>query len=257
MIAPPSAAAAIWAPALCGVVLGAVIGSFVATLVLRWPAGRDLGGRSACDGCGAQLRPSELVPLLSYALQGGRCRRCTERIDPTHVVIEGLCALAGGAAFGLVPGAAGWAGALFGWLLVALAALDFKHFWLPDRLTGALAVLGLASGLAGLDPALGDRLIGGAAGFATLWLIGASYRKWRQREGLGAGDPKLFGAIGLWIGWQALPLVLLGASGVGLSVALGMALRGKVSGETRLPLGTLLAVAAFPAWIWINGSYFA
>jgi leader peptidase (prepilin peptidase) / N-methyltransferase len=233
-----------------GALLGAIVGSFVATLVLRWPEGRGMDGRSACDYCDARLRWFELIPLFSFLSQRGRCRRCEMPIAAQHFVIELLCALAGGLALWRFPGIDGAAGAIFGWLLVALGALDFRHFWLPDRLTLPLALTGIAGGLANLDPPAIDRLIGGIAGFALLWAIGAAYRVIRKSEGLGAGDPKLFSAIGLWTGWQALPLVLLGASAAGLGMALVLMLRQRVTATTRLPLGTLLAAAAFPVWLF-------
>ncbi len=233
-----------------GAVLGAVFGSFIATLIIRWPLGRGLSGRSSCDSCERTLRWFELMPLASFVAQNGRCRGCRTRIGRLHVAVEIVCAAVGAVSLGLAPGVTGFAGALFGWLLVALAALDFIHFWLPDRLTGALALAGLASALADVSPALADRLIGGAAGYATLALIALVYRRVRGREGMGAGDPKLLGAIGLWTGWQALPSVLLGASAAGLAMALVLALRGKVSADTRLPFGTMLAAAAFPVWLY-------
>ena len=125
-----------------------------------------------------------------------------------------------------MPGPAGIAGAVFGWLLLALAALDIAEFWLPDPLTLTLALAGFAAGLVGIDPPLTDRLIGGAAGFGSLWLIGFSYKRLRGREGLGGGDPKLLGAIGLWLGWRMLPAVLLLAAMTGLAlVLLGMLTR--------------------------------
>lgn len=240
-----------WATALG--VLGAVVGSFIAALVIRWPQGRSvMTGRSACDGCGRTLRAAELVPLLSGAASRGRCRTCDARIDPAHWRIE-AGALAIGAAAGFVaPGHAGLAGAVFGWLLLALAALDLVAFWLPDRLTALLALSGIASALAGFEPAPVDRLIGGAAGFATLFGVARAYRLVRGRDGMGGGDPKLFGAIGLWLGWRMLPAVLLIASLVGLGAVLSAAIRGKrVTADTALPFGALLAIAAYPAWLFM------
>ena len=228
-----------------------IAGSFLATLVLRWPQQRAMGGRSVCDGCGRTLTWRELVPLLSWVGQRGRCTTCGARIDPAHPVIELLCAVAGGAGMAVAPGAVGATGALFAWLLIALAALDLRHFWLPDRLTLALAVAGLSAGF--IDPAVSmlDRLIGGLVGYAALAGIALAYRLVRKREGLGGGDPKLLGAIGLWLGWQSLPFVLLGASGAGLAAVGLLMLRGKtVSTSMRLPFGTLLAVAAFPVWMF-------
>lgn len=238
---------ALWALALG--VLGVVAGSFLATLVVRWPAGRTLGGRSACDGCGRTLGAGELVPLLSAAASRGRCRGCGARIDPVHPAMELACVAVGASAGWAAPGLEGAAGAAFGWLLAALAALDRRAFWLPDRLVLPLAAIGLVGDVAGLAPPLTERLIGGAGGFALLWAVAAGYRRLRGREGLGGGDPKLFGAIGLWLGWRVLPAVLLVAGLIGLGVVAFRALSGRPMARTdALPLGTLLAAAAYPAW---------
>ena len=238
-------------PFLLGI-LGLILGSFIATLVLRWPDGRSVGGRSACDGCGRGLRAHELVPLVSAAVQRGRCRACGARIAPLHWQVE-LAALAIGAAAGVVaPWPDALAGAMFGWLLLTLALLDLRHWWLPDTLTGMLAASGITVGLLGLAPALIDRAIGGAAGFALLWAVAAGYKRLRGREGLGGGDPKLFAGIGLWLGWQLLPAVLLVASLLGLAVVLVARLTGRAITRTdALPLGALLAAAAYPAWLMV------
>ncbi|NIJ24531.1 leader peptidase (prepilin peptidase)/N-methyltransferase [Sphingomonas japonica] len=236
-------------PSLLGV-LGLVFGSFIAVLAIRWNDGRSaLRGRSECDACGAELRAADLVPLLGFALRRGRCRYCRASIARVHPVIEALGCCIGVVAGVTAPGWEGVAGAVFGWMLLALAAIDALAFWLPNRLVAALAIGGLASGLAGLAPGMTDRLIGGVAGFAALWLVATLYRRLRGRSGLGGGDPKLFGAIGLWLGWRALPLTLLAACVIGLGVVLVLRLRGnRLGGGDRLPLGTLLAAAAFPIW---------
>ena len=238
---------------LGGALLGLIAGSFIATPVIRWPRDEGLGGRSKCDGCGRALGIRDLVPVLSFIAARGRCRTCGARIDPRHLAIELTAALIGAVALWIVPGWAGLAGALFGWQLIALAALDVEHFWLPNILTATLAATGLLAAL--LDPAtLQDRVIGGAAGFTSLFLIAWAYKRVRGRDGLGAGDPKLLGAIGCWLGWQALPLVLVGASGIGLIAVVLMRLRGQaIAATTRMPLGALMAVAAFPLWIWAQG----
>jgi leader peptidase (prepilin peptidase)/N-methyltransferase len=246
---PAAEALPYWGWIAIGVVLGAIAGSFLATLVVRWPRERTLSGRSACDGCGRALRAVHLVPLLSFVLLRGRCRNCGAPIDRHHPAIEAVAALIGGSALALAPGAEGLGGAVFGWLLLTLAMLDLEHFWLPDRLTATLAVLGLAGGLAGLAPPLADRIVGGLAGFAVLAAIGAAYSRLRGRIGLGQGDPKLLGAVGLWLGWQALPLVLLGASLAGLAAVAARAAAGKsVAATDRVPLGALMAIAAWLLW---------
>lgn len=241
-------------PLLLGL-LGVIGGSFLATLVVRWTDGRSVvAGRSACDGCGRTLSPVELVPLVSAVVQRGRCRACGSAIDPVHWRVELACLLVGASAGLVAAPVEAVAGAGFGWLLVTLAALDLRAWWLPDRLTALLAGGGLASGLIG-DPPWPDRLIGGVAGFALLWLVAASYRRVRGREGMGGGDPKLFGAIGLWLGWRMLPAVLLVASLVGLGVVLWRRLTGRaMARDDALPLGMLLAVAAYPAWLLMVAS---
>ncbi|WP_417610248.1 prepilin peptidase [Parasphingorhabdus sp.] len=237
---------------LFGVLLGLIIGSFLATLVLRWPENRSaIGGRSMCDSCGHQLRAGELIPVVSYVLQSGKCRECGAQIAPDHLAIELSAGLIGGLALFVTPGLEGLVGAIFGWLLLTLAALDVKHHWLPDQLTAILAITGLLASIITEYPALLDRLIGGFAGFALLALIGGIYKRIRQREGLGGGDPKMLGAIGCWLGWQMLPLVLLGASAVGIMVVISWKVRGEaVTARSMLPLGSLMAIAAFPIWLY-------
>jgi leader peptidase (prepilin peptidase) / N-methyltransferase len=224
-----------------GAILGSVFGSFIAALVIRWPLGRSVSsGRSACDACGHELSTVELIPIVSALFQRGKCRHCGAAIDRRHLAIEIAAAFVGGIAFGIAPGLAGLAGALFGWMLIALIALDVAHYWLPDKLT-----------LIGIDPSFPDRLWGGAGGYLSLAAIAFAYKRVRGRDGLGGGDPKLLGAIGAWLGWQYLPMVLLLASGVGLLYALIRTLRGKpMTATDRLPLGALMALTAFPLWVY-------
>lgn len=239
-----------WLP-LAGFVLGIIAGSFIAALVIRWPKGESIArGRSRCDACGEELSAWELVPLLSFVVLRGRCRRCGAAIDRRHAVIELAAGVIGASALFASPDAQGALGAVFGCTLLALAALDLEHFWLPDRLTLPLLALGLGTAAA-LRPELAmDRLIGAAAGFASLWFVGWSYFRLRGRRGLGGGDPKLLGAIGAWLGWQSLPFVMLLASLIGMGVLLVRHLRGEaVTATTQVPLGTLMAVAAWPIWI--------
>lgn len=237
--------------ALAGAVAGAIIGSFLATLILRWPQGRSVvHGRSACDGCGLTLGGLELVPLFSALAQRGRCRACGAAIDPLHWRMEAGCALIGAVALGAMPNPGGVGWALLGWMLLTLAILDWRHFWLPDALTLPLAFLGLTIGLWSTDVALIDRIIGAVAGYGALLGISGGYRLFRGREGLGLGDVKLLGALGAWFGWQALPFILLFAASLGLLlVFVSMAAGRVVEAATRVPLGMFLAVAAMPGWI--------
>lgn len=236
---------------LAGIVLGAIAGSFLSTAAIRWPKGGQVTrGRSACDGCGRVLGVVDLIPILGFLIRRGRCRSCSAAIDRRHLALEVAAALIGLIALAVAPGPAGLAGAVFGWMLLLLAALDVEHFWLPDRVTYLMALIGIAVGAAGVMPFPNDRLIGLAVGFGGLWLVGALYQLVRKREGLGGGDPKLFGAIGAWLGWAALPYVLLIAGLVGIVAVLLARRRGEaVNATTRVPLGALLAVAAWPVWL--------
>ncbi len=234
--------------------LGAIIGSFLGAILIRWPQERSVArGRSACDHCGAVLGPSELIPILSFLIQRGRCRRCGGVIDRRIWFTEIAAALIGAVALTLLPPVEGLGAALFGWWLLILAALDLEHHWLPDALTLPLIPAGLVTAWLGIGPDLSERVIGIGLGWSALLLIGGVYRLLRGRDGLGGGDPKLLGAVGAWLGVWALPFVLLGAGALGLvAVAVMKAMGRPVEATTRLPLGTLMAVAAWPIWLGLQ-----
>ena len=192
------------------------------------------------------------MPILSYFLVKGRCRHCGAAIDRRLLAIEAGGALIGLTAIAAHPIPLAVATAIFGWWLFLLAALDAEHHWLPDRLSLPLIPAGLIVAWLGFGPALGERLIGAAVGFAALAAIAFGYRRLRGREGLGGGDPKLLAAIGAWLGWQMLPFVLLGAGLIGLAAILMMRLRGhNVAATDRVPLGTLMALTAWPIWLLV------
>ena len=240
-----------WTIALLAV-LGAIIGSYLATIALRWPQGQGASsGRSACDGCGAALRWFELIPILSFLSARGRCRRCGADIARLHLSVEVAAALLGGTAAAVMPT---WGEALILavllWQLLLLAVLDHRHLWLPDRLTLLLAVSGLALGGWVSDAALLHRAAAMVGGFAVMEVIRRTFRHVRGVEGMGAGDPKLFGAIAAWVGPFALPFILLAAAAIGLAAALVSMARKRPM--TAFPFGTYLALASmgfviFPA----------
>jgi leader peptidase (prepilin peptidase)/N-methyltransferase len=228
--------------------IGLILGSFIATLVLRWPAGRSVLGRSQCDGCSRSLGPVDLVPLLSTLASRGRCRTCAAPIDPFHWWVELGSALIGILALAIMPGTAGWLWALFGWLLLPLALLDARHFWLPDRLNLLLGITGLLVAGPLLDTLLIDRWVGAVICGLTLAAIAEFYRRVRLKDAMGGGDPKLVAAIGAWLGWQALPLMLLLASLGGIVWALVAQQKGdQPLAERRVPFGLFACTAAFAA----------
>lgn len=230
------------AGAIAGFVLGAIFGSFIATLCLRWPEGRSvLAGRSTCDDCGKPVPAARLVPLLGAAISRGRATCCGTKIDPSHTQVELIAAVIGAAALGLGPSLQGVALAAFGWLLLPLFLLDLRHFWLPDPLTLALGLAGLALGPWLNDVPLVERVLSALAAGFSLWLLGWSYARLRGREGLGGGDPKLFAALALWLGAEGIITTLLGAALIGLAVAV----LSRQARNEALPFGTYLCLAGW------------
>jgi leader peptidase (prepilin peptidase)/N-methyltransferase len=234
---PPTLAAAL------GAILGLAVGSYLATVLLRWPEGESANqGRSRCDNCKRQLLWYELAPLVSYVAARGRCRTCSGAISPVSPLMEAACGLAGALLFGLGAPAA----APMVWLLICLALFDILFLWLPNRLVLLLALFCLLVPLP--DAAdVGMRLAGGLLGFGLLWLVGEGFRLATGKVGLGRGDPKLFGAIGLWCGALQLPVILLVACGIGFADAGVKSLRGQTIRGLRMPLGAYLCASAMIA----------
>ena len=242
-----------------------VAGSLAGVLIRRLPEGRPVAvARSACEACGHVLTARELVPVLSFLVQHGRCRACAAAIPRFHLWVElAAVAVAGSAVAASVvaPGweagpadAALWATCALGWTLMTLAWIDARHFLLPDVLTLPLLLGGLAACRA-LEPwALQDHLLGAVLGYCGLRGVALAYRALRGREGIGAGDAKLLAACGAWLGWAALPDLLLLAGLAGLAAAGGMRLRGVAVGRaTAVPFGPALAAACWALRLWGTG----
>lgn len=157
----------------------------------------------------------------------------------------------GAALFALLPWPLALAGLGFGLALLLLAILDMTHFWLPDRITLPLAAAGMGCAIAGLGPDPLDAAIGAVAGYVSLAIVAFGYARLRGRVGLGGGDPKLFAAIGVWVGWASLPMILTIAASIGLVALLILRVAGRkaVRRDQQIPFGTLLAIAAWPFWI--------
>lgn len=231
---------------LSAIILGALAGSFLSTVAIRWPSPGSLGGRSRCDECGVAVPAYDNLPIAGFILLRGRCRGCGARIDFGHLALEVVCAAAGGIALALRPGTSGWTIAALGWALALLALIDAREQRLPDILVFPLGAAGLALGAMWSPLVLETRAIGAVAGFLALRVVAHGYRAARGREGIGGGDAKLLGAIGAWTGWQPLPTIVLVSSLLGLSWAAFQHLRGqRITMVDRLPFGTLLAIAAW------------
>jgi leader peptidase (prepilin peptidase)/N-methyltransferase len=251
------------APLLTGLIgalaalTGAAVGSFIGTALVRLPAERSvISGRSACDGCGRQLGARELIPVLSWLALRGRCRSCGARIGGWQFGCEvSGAAIALAAVLLLAPVDLALAAMVLGWQLLLLGLLDLKHLWLPQALTALLALSGAAwrgwQAWQASDPApLVEGAAGGALGFALLWGVACAYRWWRRIDGMGGGDPPLLGAIGVWVGPAGVIAVIAWGSIGGLAVALALYWAGRaLARDTALPLGTMLAAAAWPVFV--------
>jgi len=235
------------------VIFAPFIGSFLGVLIRRLPRGQPIVlARSACVSCGRGLAVRDLVPVLSFLLLRGRCRTCHAPIGVFHLAIElTAVAVALWAALTLAEPDWVWASCVLGWTLLALGWIDVEHMMLPDVLTLPLLLAGLGATLL-LDP--GDALdhaLGAVVGYLAFRAIAAGYRAWRGHDGLGGGDAKLLAAAGAWLGWQALPWVVLEASLAGIAAALVAHLLGRrISRTTALPFGSFIAAAVWLVWLY-------
>ena len=229
------------------------VGSFLAVLVDRLPEGRPVVmARSHCASCHRQLTVVELVPLVSYVALGGRCRTCRAPIGWLAPGMEAAALLIAIWSIAITPAPLFLASAALGWALLTLAVIDARETILPDVLTLPLILAGLllAFALSAAEPL--DHALGAVLGGASFWAVAAAYRLIRAREGLGLGDAKLFAAAGAWLGWAALPSVLLIASAAGLIAALSARLiRGETLQATQeIPFGPFLAAGFWLTWAY-------
>ncbi len=216
---------------------------------LWWPP-------SACPGCGTPVAPKHNVPVLSVLWLRGKCAACGFKISARYPVVEAVAAvlaLAVAAAFGATPQMV--AALLFTWTLLALTLIDLDHQLLPDSITlpllwAGLLLAAIPIGGAPLFVDLQSAVIGAAAGYAVLWIVYQLFKLATGKEGMGYGDFKLLAALGAWVGWQMLPLVILLSAAVGTIVGLTMILVTKRSRHVPIPFGPYLAGAGWIALLW-------
>ncbi len=202
--------------------------------------------RSRCPSCGHPIGALENIPVVSYILLNGKCKACKASISARYPLVEALTAvLTAGAVirFGATPAAL--AASIMLWILVALTFIDFDTQLLPDNLTLPLLWAGLFANVLGYVPwvSLRDAVIGAIAGYLVLWSIYWLFKLIRGKEGMGYGDFKLLAALGAWLGWQMLPLIVLLSSVVGAAIGLGLvAFKGR-DHQVPLAFGPYLAIA--------------
>ena len=206
---------------------------------------------SACPHCERPIRMWENIPVLSYLLLKGRCAGCKAMISIRYPIVELLTGLLSGFAawhFGW-----GWAGVgaiLFMWAMVALTFIDADTQLLPDSITLPLLWLGLLLNLEAVYVDVPTAVIGAVAGYLVLWSVYWLFKLTTGKEGMGYGDFKLLAAIGAWLGWTILPLVILISSIVGAVVGVTLIVLAKRGREVPIPFGPYLATAGVIAFFW-------
>jgi leader peptidase (prepilin peptidase) / N-methyltransferase len=206
--------------------------------------------RSACPHCGHAITALENIPILSWLMLRGRCRGCQARISARYPLVElctGLSTLA--IAWHFQPGWTLVGALVLSWTLIALTCIDLDKMLLPDQLTLPLLWLGLVLNISGHFVSLQDAVLGAAFGYLVLWSLYWSFKLLTGKEGMGYGDFKLLAALGAWLGWQSLPLILILSSLVGAIVGITLLLRRHQQGNP-IPFGPYLAMAGWIALLW-------
>ncbi|MFM4745438.1 A24 family peptidase [Aeromonas dhakensis] len=207
--------------------------------------------RSACPHCGHAITAMENIPLLSWLWLKGRCRECLAPISARYPLVELLTALLSLVVAATFPPSWGLLAALLlTWVLVALTFIDLDKMLLPDQLTLPLLWGGLLFNLAGGFVPLADAVIGAMAGYLVLWSLYWAFKLLTGKEGMGYGDFKLLAALGAWLGWQALPIVLLLSSLVGAIIGISLILLRNHHQGKPIPFGPYLAIAGWIALLW-------
>lgn len=207
--------------------------------------------RSACPACAHKITALENVPVVSYLFLRGKCSACKASIGIRYPIVEALTGIA--SAYAAWRFGVSWTvllALLYIWSLIALTFIDADTTLLPDDITLPLLWLGLLANVGGTFTDLTSAVIGAVAGYLILWLVYWGFKLLTGKEGMGYGDFKLLAAIGAWLGWQMLPLVILLSAMVGTIVGLaGIILQGRERGA-KLPFGPYLAAAGFIALFW-------
>ncbi|MEX0900998.1 MAG: A24 family peptidase [Gammaproteobacteria bacterium] len=264
-------------------VAGLVVGSFLNVVIHRLPKMMDRAWRrecrakfepdadddtarydlvqpgSHCPACGHRIRAWENVPLLSWVALRARCSACSVRISARYPLIELVAGVAAGvvaAHFGVTWECLG--ALLLTWSLIALTMIDFDHQLLPDSITLPMLWLGLLFSVFTATVTPVDAILGAAAGYLSLWSVYWLFKLATGKEGMGHGDFKLLAMLGAWLGWQALPAVIMLSAIVGAVVGITLILAQRLGRQVPMPFGPYLAAAGWIALLWgdaLNGAY--
>ncbi len=229
-------------------VLGAMVGSFLNVCIVRLPDEASIvRPPSHCPRCKTPIQWYDNVPIVSWLLLRGRCRKCGEGISIQYPLIEAATALlwAGAAwCFGLTL--EGLTAAVFGTILLGIAVTDAKHYLIPDEYTWGGLVVGLAlAWRGGLDGFL-EALLGAVVGFALLYGVAWAGEKAFGREAMGGGDIKMMAMVGAFVGWKGVLLTIFGGALIGTLVWVPISLWKK----KLVPFGVFLAAAAAITYLY-------
>lgn len=257
----------------CGV-LGLLVGSFLNVVILRLPRmmeadwqaqcaelrGEPLPAaaplslvrpRSRCPQCGHPIGALENIPIVSWLLLRGRCSACKAPISARYPLVEALTgALTALTALHFGFGLAAAGAIALVWSLIALTFIDFDTQFLPDSITLPLLWLGLLLNLWGTFTDLPSAVIGAMAGYLSLWSVYWGFKLATGKEGMGYGDFKLLAALGAWLGWQMLPLIILLSSLVGAVIGVALIILARHGRNVPIPFGPYLAAAGLLALFW-------
>lgn len=255
-------------------VLGLLVGSFLNVVIHRLPIMLErewhaqcadlneqpadtgtrynlLVPRSACPYCGHAITALENIPVISYLFLRGKCAGCGAAISPRYPIVESASGiLSAYAAWHFGFGLVGLAAIAFVWAMIALTFIDFDTQLLPDDITLPLLWLGLLLNLNGAFTSLQNAVIGAAVGYLTLWSVYWAFKLTTGKEGMGFGDFKLLAAIGAWLGWTLLPLVILLSSVVGAVIGIALIVFARHGRNIPIPFGPYLAGGGLIALFW-------
>ena len=209
--------------------------------------------RSRCPHCGHLITALENVPVLSFLFLGGRCRECRTPFSVRYPLIEILSATLAV----LVAWKYGFSyqaamGIVLSWALISLSLIDYDHQYLPDNITLPFLWLGLFLNLNNLYVDLASAVLGAIMGYLVLWLVYQVFKIVTGKEGMGYGDFKLLAMLGAWLGWQALPAIILISTLVGSIIGVSLIVFKQHNRNHPIPFGPYLAIAGWIVLLWGN-----
>ncbi len=206
---------------------------------------------SSCPQCETPIKPWHNIPIFGWLYLRGECSSCGTRISAQYPIVEAFGGvLAGIVAWHFGPSTEALLAMAFTWTLLALSVIDLREQLLPDSITLPLLWAGLLISLSGVFVEIHSALIGAIAGYTVLWIVYWVFRLLTGKEGMGYGDFKILAAMGAWMGWQALPIVIVMSSVVGAIVGILLLVTGLQERGQRIPFGPFLASAGWITLLW-------